>query len=190
MPGGKRAGILQNQDVMGSDVEIRIVDPVARSSRSSNTTARPSTSNSAGVAAARFRMAPSGARLPLQGDQAADRRDRLGEGADDLAVDPGLGSSSRSRRVRPSTPGQSRCSSGRSSAAPPERRPRHGSLPCSLRRPVSDRPAPGSRPRSRSAAPSGWNAEAAGDRGQMDDGVGRATEGHQHAKARSRPTAG
>src|SRR4051794_35337895 len=36
-----------------------------RSSRPVNTTARPSDSNSAGVAAARLKMAPSGARLPL-----------------------------------------------------------------------------------------------------------------------------
>ena len=60
----------------------------ARSSSELNTTARPSRSNKLGSAAARFRTAPLGARLPNSATRPPVDLIGSSNGAHDLAVDP------------------------------------------------------------------------------------------------------
>ena len=76
-------------------------------------------------------------------------------------------------------------------AARRRRRRRRRSPPCSAGRSASDRPAPASSSLSPfSASQVDRHADAAGDRGQVDDRVGRAADAPAARAARSRPTSG
>ena len=152
-----------------------------RSSRPVNTTARPSDSNSAGVAAARLKIAPSGARLPLSATSPPTGETGSSNGTDHLAVDPagrlvqplGQGAALDIDRVevqqRPQFAQQRAHAAGGMEVL-------HVALADRLqvdqhRRLVGDLVE---------ALERDLDAEPAGDGGEVHDGVGRAADRHQH----------
>ena len=105
-----------------------------RSSRFSNTTARPSTSNSAGVAAAPLEDRAVGREAALQDDEPAHRRDRTVEAANHVVVDPSSGRRRAARATSCPRPSCNRDAADAAARAAPRRRRRpRGSPPCSLR---------------------------------------------------------
>ena len=153
----------------------------ARSSRPVNTTARPSDSNSAGVAAARLKIAPSGARLPVSATSPPTGETGSSNGRITVRSTQPAGSSSRSASVRPSTSIVSRCSSGLQLAQ--QRAHAAGGVEV-LHVALADRLEVDQHRRLVGdlveARERDLDAEPAGDRGQVDDGVGRAADRHQH----------
>ena len=175
-----RPGVLQHQEVVGGDVELRIVDARREVVERSRT---PRRGLRARTAWGRRRTLEDGA-VRRERPKSATRPPSLKTVRRTAARRRGRSRPERLSsfaRATPATVMQSRCSSGSARASRRRRRRRvevlHVVLPVGLRSTST-----GVSSERRSALEVDFDAEAAGDRGEVDDGVGRAADREQHAQ--------
>jgi hypothetical protein len=175
-----RAGIAQHQHVVGGDVEIGIVDPQRHVLDGFEH------HGAAGVLQqfrARRRMLDHGAarrEIAVQHRHRAFRLDRIVRGR--IASWPGTSSApaTTSRSVAPVMVWRRDRSDRRAAPSVSARRRHDGNAPCNARPTASGRSAPAPRGRACRRLRDRCDAGAVGDRGQMDEPVGRAADRLQH----------